>query len=175
MRIRVVGVAIALLSLVASGCSESGSGALSDYWMGVDPCDFGDQSKIEVFLGGNDITTEVIEQHPLVGDSSIIKGKTCVFEVKYGPRLSIGFTQGTSSLDRGGRSTELAGIGDEARLGVFDDGEIMGIFANVEAMWLSIAPGAGDDRMEGSPEAEQMIEIARVAADRLRAVALDEP
>lgn len=178
MATRIARIVLVVAMLAVGACGSGGSEALTDHWLAFDPCELGDRTQIAALLGSEDLTTEVVEQHPIMGDSEVVKGKTCRLEVPYGPGVSIGFTQGTSSLDRGGRSVDLPGIGDEAAMSVYDDpeheGEIIGIFANVEGMWLSVAPPTSDTPVEGSPKAEQLISIARVAADRLRVAAQSE-
>ena len=171
---RVVAIAV----VVVAGCGGTGgdSEALSDKWLAFDPCELGDTAAIASLLDVKQVATEIIETTSLFGDRDVIVGKTCVFDAGgIGAALNIWFGQGSGSLNRGGRLIELPGVGDEAGMTVNDgehsperEGEILGVVVNVAGMTVIVLPPSGATPLEGSPEADQFVEISRAAADRMR-------
>lgn len=173
---------MALLTVVAlAAACDMGGGteALSDEWLDFDPCQLGDTTAAASLLGVKEITTEVIETVSMFGDNDELTGKTCVFDGgSIGRSVGIWFGQGSSSLERGGRLVDLTGVGDKAGMTVNDgeydadrDGEILGIVVNVAGMSIIVNPPSRDTPREGTSEADQLVEIARVAADRMRTAA----
>ena len=171
--------AVAALILIAAGCGEmgGGSGALSDQWLAFDPCDLGDTAAAAALLDVDEVTTEVIETTGFFGDSNEVTGKNCIFDAGgIGRSVTIWFGEGSESLDRGGRLVDLPDVGDKAGMTVNDgeysserEGEILGIVVNVDGMSIIVMPPSGDTPREGSKKANDLVEIARVAADRMRA------
>lgn len=173
-------IALLVVVAVAAACDlGGGTEALSDEWLDFDPCQLGDTAAAARLLGVKEITTEVIETVSMFGDSDELTGKTCVFDGgSIGRSVGIWFGQGSSSLERGGRLVDLSDVGDKAGMPVNDgeydadrDGEILGIVVNVAGMSIIVNPPSPEAPRECTPEAGQLVEIARVAADRLRAEA----
>ena len=172
--------AIALVALVvlATGCglTESGSEALSNEWLDFDPCQLGDTATVAALLGDKKLTTEIIETYSLLGDSDEVTGRNCKFEAANRRSMTVWFGQGSSPLDRGGRLVELSGVGDKAGMTVADgtydpdqEGEILGIVVNVSGMSIIVSTSSRHFPREGTAEADQLVDIARIAADRMRA------
>jgi len=163
----------------AAACGDTGGGSdsLSGEWLTFDPCQLGDTAAAATLLGTKEVTTEVIDTLSLFGDDDVITGRNCVFDAGgIGRTVAIWFGQGDEALDRGGRLVDLPGVGDKAGMTINDgeydadrDGEILGIVVNVAGMSLIIMPPSRDTPREGSTGADQLVEIARVAADRMRA------
>lgn len=166
---------------LATACGDLGGGsdALSDEWLAFDPCELGDPAAAASLLGVKEVTTEVIETFSMFGDDDAITGKTCVLDAGgIGSSVMIWFGEGDSDLERGGRLVDLPGVGDKAGMTVNDgehsperEGEILGIVVNVAGMSLIISPPSGETPREGSSGADQLVEISRVAADRMRVAA----
>ena len=161
------------------GITDGGPEGLSEEWLAFDPCQLGDSAAAAQLLGVKEVTTEVIETLSMFAEEDVITGKNCIFDSGgIGRRVSIWFGEGSESLDRGGRLIDLPGVGDEAGMTVNDgeydperDGEILGIVSNVAGMSIIVMPPSKDAPREGSAQADQLVEIARIAADRMSAAA----
>jgi len=173
--LRTLGVLLAGVVLVA-GCDSLGGGtdALSAEWLDFDPCQLGEARAAASILGAKEINTEIIDTISMFSETDEVTGRNCIFDAGgIGNSVSIWFGAGTQPMDRGGRLIDLPGIGDKAGLNINDnpgyEGEIMGIVVNIDDMSLLVMAPVRDTPLEGSPEADQLVEMARVAADRMRA------
>ena len=171
--LRTAGVLVAMVMLLAGCDIGGGTEGLSAEWMDFDPCELGDNSAAASILGAKEITNEIIDTESMFGEREIT-GRNCIFDAGgIGNSVAIWFGPGKQPMDRGGRLVDLTGIGDRAVMNIDEtperDGEIMGIIINIGDMSLLVMPPVADTPLEGSAQADEFVEMARVAADRMRA------